>query len=1542
MSKQCKISIYDCSKDRDKPSSWICIDGDMGDFEQFMEERLTEWGGWFYDGYDEDDLPLGILVTSKTRVQVDVDGECRYEYSAPNSGYDFLIFELLRHWKVEDSKCTVTVTEINYKGMVYTDIKRIEFLKDVAAYRDEDNASEYHQQLIRFITKKDCCDMQVYFFGVEWCEYGGYSDFSPVLSSGIVEVRENQKYIGTYSYSYREDAGSSRKFSDTLHAFVEKDGEGVIFSVLLGGKLYKKISKNDKNIIYYYTPFGKDKLSFAEFKQGGNPEDIIFTNTDGKYWYSTQNKDFDESRFGTITITPPQMPDLDSKDQALARKLLEDYVRALYDAFNSAEEYKTQVGVFKRVKDSEPVLVAQTDDFELQGKAVSHYVGEILNLEENYAALEDSDKYIAIERAVFRKDGVSVTLIFDDDEKLEILTEDDFGKEYKKTFDELRKMGLFGQDFPKTLWVNKTVSDFAENRETYKKIRDATIGYGIKNFLSARAERLADVNQKIKTIEKAVPKALDRHAIKGDKDIWLEFFKFQIYKRSHLLDIKGAEEARFNLLIKSNDEMQLVKFLKEVGEELEFDKIEDYTEEKLEKIEDLSTIFEENDMLIIHGCEERPSDAVQGGTGTRDEELRRAVERYKLRWERIAEAAKQPNAARLIIIADDIVYRRTFKRNSEIFERLCRHHLEIPDLTADDVYQMCLKWVKDSKLRMSKEAEEELEKWVSKEYPRSELKGESFVEELFNNQIIPKLLSQKQESPIFTLDLIPESETHTQEEVLEELNKLAGLEVVKAEFKKMYAEYSMRDVLGGEDKRAPHMCFVGNPGTGKTTVAKMVADMLYDMKIIKKDYVVEKKAGDLVSKYSSGASQLATKIIREAYGGVLFIDEAYGLARKDSQNTQEVLEALIQEMEDAENPERPVVIFAGYEKEMRELMAANPGLESRIRRWVRFEDYKEDELFEILYKMLREKGFELDVPEEYGKRLRDNREGKAFKLENLPEELSGLSDLIKAKKNKENFGNARDMRMLCDELIEEWAATCVENKRNAQNVSDDYSQEKVITKANIDALRTETKDGITELIGLTVLKEKLGEFEERVKYITALRRNGTYIPDTNMHMLFVGNPGTGKTTVAKRLADKLCQIGVLATNKCIVVESKDLVKYQQKNGEHMGPAQITEDFVRRATGGILFIDEAYELARNSGVEAIEVLLTAMEEHKEDTIFIFAGYPKEMDVFLETNPGLKSRIANRFEFPDYTPEELIEILYLEMKQTGETEEARLCFADDEAAIERLLEIMEMFSAIPDFGNGRFVGNLLKQIIDKRATTRGYKKADSENLRTLTTEDIPTIKELLRTSYGKEGIADPEKMKEDIIKRVAYHEMGHAVVSLATDGDTPIEKISVKGAYGSYGRVRYHLDGESLETEQKLKNELASLLGGRNSERVFFGDSSVGCSSDYEQAKRLANMMIERWAMGELGISKEMDFLREADAKATKILNDNRDFINAVASKLAEMGEISGEQIKKLYGAYKDGGMKSLESEIETMKAADKVTAKKIVKNLEKNLKAKGLL
>ncbi len=252
---------------------------------------------------------------------------------------------------------------------------------------------------------------------------------------------------------------------------------------------------------------------------------------------------------------------------------------------------------------------------------------------------------------------------------------------------------------------------------------------------------------------------------------------------------------------------------------------------------------------------------------------------------------------------------------------------------------------------------------------------------------------------------------------------------------------------------------------------------------------------------------------------------------------------------------------------------------------------------------------------------------------------------------------------------------------------------------------------LNELVGLDKVKKTLYELVDYMKLRE--KSHDLNLKNVNLHMVFLGNPGTGKTTVARLLVDILYQLKYIKQNKLIEVSSKDLV------AEYVGQtAPKTMEVIERAMGGILFIDEAYALASRDGqnsynLEAIATLIKAMEDYRDDIVVIFAGYTKEMQDFLDSNSGIVSRIGYTLEFDDYTEDELVKIFDGMMKKSG--------FIVEEDAYLRLREIIEENIHTKNFGNARFIRNVYEKTIIKHASNTKDKKR-KKNLITITREDI----------------------------------------------------------------------------------------------------------------------------------------------------------------------------------------------------------------------------
>lgn len=263
-----------------------------------------------------------------------------------------------------------------------------------------------------------------------------------------------------------------------------------------------------------------------------------------------------------------------------------------------------------------------------------------------------------------------------------------------------------------------------------------------------------------------------------------------------------------------------------------------------------------------------------------------------------------------------------------------------------------------------------------------------------------------------------------------------------------------------------------------------------------------------------------------------------------------------------------------------------------------------------------------------------------------------------------------------------------------------------------------------DLVGLIPVKTRIKEIAALLLVHRLRKLLGLTSANPGLHMSFTGSPGTGKTTVALKMADILFRLGYVRKGHLITVTRDDLV------GQYIGhTAPKTKEVLKRAMGGVLFIDEAYYLykpdnERDYGAEAIEILLQVMENQRDDLVIIFAGYKDRMDSFYESNPGLSSRVANHIDFPDYSPEELLIIgkIMLEEQQYRLTKESELV----------LLDYIKLRMKEPHFANARSVRNAID-----RARMRQANRMFNAGTKVLTKSDLVTIQpeDLLKSRLFK---------------------------------------------------------------------------------------------------------------------------------------------------------------------------------------------------------------
>lgn len=529
----------------------------------------------------------------------------------------------------------------------------------------------------------------------------------------------------------------------------------------------------------------------------------------------------------------------------------------------------------------------------------------------------------------------------------------------------------------------------------------------------------------------------------------------------------------------------------------------------------------------------------------------------------------------------------------------------------------------------------------------------------------------------------------------DKLQKMIGLAGVKEQIDHILAA----DIVEKERKKRQgnayesgtmHMIFGGNPGSAKTTVAKLFAGIAKERGVLRSGAFVERGGMDLDGLCCAMA-------IREAFiaaeGGVLFIDEAYSL-KSDTAVT-----VLIQEMENRRDS--VIVILAGYHERMQAFMEINEGLKSRIPYWIDFPDYDTDELTDIFKLMVTARGF--DVTADAVKEARDIFERARF---------------------MDNFGNGRYVRNLIERAVQNQSTRLLASRENAEDIRE--KELFLITGDDVVVLEEGLKsDGavgtarkeLEEMIGLSSVKTIISKIIASFKLKKACADKGICNERPSLHMVFTGNPGTAKTTVARLFAKIMRDEKVLSSGSFVEVGRAELV------GDHVGAtARLVKRKFKEAQGGVLFIDEAYSLCDRYeggyGDEAINTLVQEMENHRDDVIVIFAGYSDQMKGFLDRNPGMSSRIAFHVEFEDYSVDELCDITRLMLS------EKQMTITD--AAMEKLRSIYESARGNRGFGNGRFVRKMLEEAemnLAERVSQLEESMITAEFITTIEEGDIP---------------------------------------------------------------------------------------------------------------------------------------------------------------------------------------------------------------------------
>ncbi|RXW16619.1 hypothetical protein EST38_g9234 [Candolleomyces aberdarensis] len=596
---------------------------------------------------------------------------------------------------------------------------------------------------------------------------------------------------------------------------------------------------------------------------------------------------------------------------------------------------------------------------------------------------------------------------------------------------------------------------------------------------------------------------------------------------------------------------------------------------------------------------------------------------------------------------------------------------------------------------------------------------------------------------------------------IDEVMAMVGLESVKYQILATKAKINTcKRQNSSLAKERFNISFLGNPGTGKTTVARHYSTFLSSVGVIPGEKFVETTGSRLGYEGVQGAEKMLKKVLK-AGGGTIFIDEAYQLTNGNNTSGPQVLDFLLTEMEN--NVGKIVFIVAGYNKEMETFFEHNPGLQSRVPYKIKFGDYSDEELMDMFENLiLSTYSYQMQVEDGYRglySRVAIRRLGR--------------------RRSAPGFGNARDLQIFFAKVRERQAKRLSELRRDGKRPNDFLltKEDLIGPDPSIAIKKSKAWGKLQGMIGLQSVKETVSNIVDSIQENYQRELDEVKPLAFSLNRVFLGPPGTGKTTVAGHYGQILADLGLLSKGEVVVKNPADFV------GAVLGESEKkTKGILSNSIGKVLVIDEAYMLYGGGGDDSkdqnnqfktsiIDTIVAEVQNVPgDDQCVLLLGYEKQMTaMFYNVNPGLARRfkVEEAFKFENFTDDELLQILELKLKDQdlGATDPAK------KVAIGLLSRLRNR----PNFGNGGEVENLLSKA-KEQCLARRSKLPLNQRPRNMIFEPQDFDKGFDRAANAQQNLA---KLFEDIVghegivnKLADYQKIAQNCVEL---GGEPRERV-----------------------------------------------------------------------------------------------------------------------------------------------------------------------